>query len=73
MAELFTHEAKFQLEINRCWGCGRYWAVETFAAGGDCPCCANAKYERLWNEFEKLQRTVNSLRGAVTKAKGRRR
>jgi len=70
-ADKFTHKAELVLKIDRCWECGRWWAVEQFAPGGDCPCCAKIKYGKLWAEFEKLERTLRALRGALTAAKRR--
>ena len=71
MSETFVHKTEVNLKIDRCWECGRWWAIEQFAPGGECPHCAHKKYKKLWDEFEKLEKTIRSLRGAITFAKRR--
>jgi len=68
------HEAKIALTLSRCWDCGRYWAREhAFCHNeGTCPFCAKAAIERAVESETKALRSVASLRGALTKAKGKR-
>lgn len=67
----FDHAPKITLEINRCYDCGRYWALEN-AVSGTCPKCAQDKIMRLLDDVARHERAVASVRGALTKAKKRR-
>jgi predicted RNA-binding Zn-ribbon protein involved in translation (DUF1610 family) len=66
----FVHKADVELEINRCYDCGRWWALEKNVRG-QCPRCARADIERAEEREVKAQRGMATLRGALTKAKKR--
>jgi hypothetical protein len=68
----FTHKPEIELTVTRCYDCGRYWALES-AVGGTCPKCAQDTIDRYVEEASKHDRAIASLRGALTKAKARRR
>ncbi len=69
----FQHQPQIALDVRRCWGCGRYYAVETDRRS-ECPYCIRDSLEKEQRENQRLTRTIRSLRGAVTRLgrKGRR-
>ena len=67
--QLFTDQ-RVRLDVRRCYECGRWWAYESYGPGSaECPVCARRTLDRLINDQEKLNRTINALRGALTRAK----
>jgi Zn finger protein HypA/HybF involved in hydrogenase expression len=64
------HEVKVELEVNRCYECGRWWALEK-GMRGQCPRCARAAVELAEEREMKAARGMATLRGALTKAKRR--
>jgi len=55
-----------RLHKRRCFGCGRWWAYETFNAGEpQCPVCAGKLIDRMRGEVAKLTRGRAALKGAV--------
>lgn len=70
MASRFDIAEQHALDVHRCYDCGRYWALETYAQNpGVCPACASARIEAAHAGRVKAERVANSLRGAVTRAK----
>jgi hypothetical protein len=57
------------LDVERCFECGRFWAVERGVLGR-CPCCADDRASKLVDELAAAERVNRALRGALTKAKG---
>lgn len=71
MAEV-QHSITIALTVHRCVDCGRHWALEVHWAG-TCPICAYKRVNAAIDEQARLERVVRSLRGALTRAKGRGR
>jgi hypothetical protein len=72
MSEL-SFETVVQLESRRCWKCGRHWAYEKFVnEHPGCPVCAGNENSRLYDRVQKLERSLASVRGALTKARNRK-
>lgn len=68
---IFKHQADVDLEIERCFKCGRFWAAERCGHNSTCPFCARANMARARAEEEKARRTASSLKGAYSKLKRR--
>lgn len=64
--------ATFTIDEHRCHECGRWWWLEK-GLPGRCPHCAQLKVDEKFHELESAHRTIASLRGALTKAKAKRR
>jgi hypothetical protein len=62
----FTHDLAVTLEINRCYDCGRHWAVEK-GWRGRCPHCAQTRIDELFEERQAAHRAANALRGVITR------
>lgn len=60
-----------KLETRRCWKCGKYWALESGAASihGSTTCsqCQQSYINSLNHDLQKRDRSIISLRGAITK------
>ena len=56
------------LEHRRCSGCGRWWAIER-GFSGLCPICSYEKIESIRADLARAERTINALKGAVTRAR----
>ncbi len=67
----YALETTLTLHEHRCYECGRWWACEAPTIG-QCPLCADARIARAVAEQARLERVVRSLRGAVTRVRGRR-
>jgi hypothetical protein len=67
---IINHSVTVQLDITRCYDCGRFWAIEQ-GYRGDCPHCAKNKRSERFEALEHAERSIASLRGALTKAKKR--
>lgn len=63
-------QREITLTENRCYDCGRFYAVES-EVGQDCICphCAGKKVEEYRREAEALRRSNNSIRGAMNRRK----
>ena len=68
----FKHTNEINLDIHRCYDCGRFWALEQ-GWPGDCPNCARRSQNEKLEESDAKDRTIAALRGALTKAKKTRR
>lgn len=70
---ILQHQATHELEVHRCWTCGNYWACEERGGGeARCPSCAGERILEIGNELAARDRTIAALKGALTKARGRR-
>lgn len=67
----FTHKVDVELEVERCYHCGRFWAHERCGHNSTCPFCAKADVERARADAERAQRAASSLKGAYSKLKRR--
>jgi hypothetical protein len=65
--EVFLDE-KIKLQVDRCYDCGRFWALEVTVTG-TCPRCAQQKVERAWDETKTAQRSASALRAALARDK----
>jgi hypothetical protein len=62
------------LKVRRCYECGNYWAVEGRVCGAPrCPICAGVAVDGANQRADKAERSARSLRGALTRARRRRR
>lgn len=69
---LHEFKADIELRIDRCWNCGRWWGRERTGPGSaPCPYCTDEIRGRLMERANKLERRVNALKGALTKARKR--
>jgi hypothetical protein len=72
--ELLRLDESVELATRRCYECGRWWAYERFAMETpECPVCSGRSLKRYAARINVLERGNASLRGALTKAKGRSR
>ena len=56
------------MNVHRCYECGRCWALETFANGaGICPCCAQRRIDALELVMKTKDRVINALRGVLAR------
>lgn len=60
------------LDLHRCFKCGRHWACEA-VRHPSCPLCSAQEIQRMQKEVDRMVRSNAALRGAVTRAKKRRR
>jgi hypothetical protein len=66
-----SYYVNHELQVQRCYECGRYWAREGTSACG-CPYCTEvARRETIAREM-KLERRIYALKGVITKLRGRR-
>jgi Zn finger protein HypA/HybF involved in hydrogenase expression len=68
----FVIETPIEMETQRCYDCGRYWALEK-GRRGQCPVCGHKRSDALSEETLRLGRVINALRAAITRAKRGRR
>jgi uncharacterized paraquat-inducible protein A len=61
---------QIDLEARRCYECNIWWALER-GHSGKCPRCADAEIEESLEKRMKMERSIRSLRGALTR-KGKR-
>lgn len=54
---------------RRCYECGQWWASE-HSHGGKCPECAQRRIDNVLEQLAKAERTIRSLRGALTRKEG---
>ena len=52
------------LEVKRCFDCGRYYAIEE-QRGTTCPVCAHETLRKNYVEMSRLERSNRALRGAL--------
>ena len=62
---------KIELKIDRCHNCGRWYGWE--GNWVRCPRCAELARLALVQRVEHLLRSIASLKGALTKMRGRKR
>lgn len=60
-------------ETRRCSECGTHWAIEKFRCFNEpkCPVCAQRKSDQKSDLISSLTRSVNALRGVITKLKSK--
>ena len=56
------------IDIQRCYNCGRFWGTER-GISGTCPRCADTKIEQANDRVKAMERSIRSLRGAITRKK----
>lgn len=64
----YPHQPTIILAVRRCYECGRFWALEK-AVEGSCPSCEARRRHMRMEEEDAKDRTIRSLRGAITKMK----
>lgn len=74
MSTIFNLQPTLELETRRCYDCGTYWAIEKTRSGGNdiCPRCASEKIDRAMEFLKELERSRNSLKGALTHQKNKK-
>lgn len=70
MAELNLN-MNISLVTERCYECGRWFALE-YGWSGKCPYCAARKIGNARSERDALERVVRAQRGAITRMRRRR-
>lgn len=70
MSELY-YDCRFTLIATRCFDCGKFYALE-HNYSGSCPYCAKDRANRHFMSENKLERSIRSLKGAITKLKQKR-
>jgi DNA-directed RNA polymerase subunit RPC12/RpoP len=60
-----------QFTCNRCFDCGTFWAIETSRTSprDACPRCSGKQISNAYETVSNLERSLISMRGALTKAK----
>jgi DNA-directed RNA polymerase subunit RPC12/RpoP len=72
MSNRINRTPEISMIENRCYECGRYWAYDSYGSDNPrCPVCAGRQIDRLFKRQEELTRTINALKGALTKAKAK--
>lgn len=71
MTTTYQHRPEIELDVTRCYTCGRFWAIER-GVTGQCPCCAERKREAQSDIITKQDATIRGLRGALGRLKKRR-
>jgi predicted nucleic acid-binding Zn-ribbon protein len=66
-----TFARDITVDEHRCYTCGRYWLVDRTASITACPVCAGETTKKLREELAASERTINALRGAITKLKNK--
>ena len=66
-------EAHITLSVERCWKCGKFWAHEDSVTDTTCPACLRERCNVLSRENEHLEKSVRTYKGALTKARKRRK
>lgn len=72
MSEL-KYSVEHLLETRRCWKCGRYWAQENAKNSTECARCLEHRVHELEGENKHLEKSVVAYKGALTKARKRRK
>lgn len=60
-----------EFDTRRCVECGSYWAIESFRkfSATVCPCCAETQIDKANERANAAERSMHSLRGALTRLK----
>lgn len=66
----YTRDVPIIYEWSRCFTCGRYYAYEVHHDPG-CANCARRRLDAQQEVINSQQRTIRSMKGALTKAKRR--
>lgn len=63
------HQRSYTVEMDedRCFKCGRWWALEVGAGRGSCPKCKASWIDDLEQRLAKANRTIAGLKGAMNR------
>ena len=64
----YTLNQTIEMESQRCFACGRWWALEV-GRSGQCPSCKSRYTDSTEAELAKSKRTIAGLKGALARIK----